>query len=45
MTGESRTKSLKEGQTTLAGMINIQKIVDIQVNRSFNESSLAAYLT
>ncbi|XOD68964.1 MAG: heavy metal translocating P-type ATPase [Flavobacteriales bacterium AspAUS03] len=44
LTGESRPQSLKEGQSVLAGMINIHKAVTIHVNHVFDDSSLARIL-
>lgn len=44
LTGESRPQKLKSGQNVLAGMINLQKSVEIEVTRIFNDSSLARIL-
>lgn len=45
LTGESKPKSIDKGETVLAGMINEQKVVEVQVTKLFNESSLARILT
>lgn len=44
LTGESRPQRLQNSQNVLAGMINIQKTVEIQVSRIFKDSSLARIL-
>ena len=45
LTGESKPVSLEKGETVLAGMINEAKVVELQVTKLFNESSLARILT
>lgn len=44
LTGESKPASIKEGETVLAGMINLDKVVEIKVTKVFGESSLARIL-
>lgn len=44
LTGESKPSSIKQGETVLAGMINLDKVVEIKVSKIFAESSLARIL-
>lgn len=44
LTGESKPSSIKEGEMVLAGMINLDKVIDIKVTKVFSESSLARIL-
>ncbi len=44
LTGESKPSSIKEGELVLAGMINLDKVVEIKVTKVFAESSLARIL-
>ncbi len=44
LTGESKPNSIKEGEAVLAGMINLDKVVEIKVTKVFAESSLARIL-
>lgn len=44
LTGESKPNSIKEGEAVLAGMINLDKVVEIKVTKVFGESSLARIL-
>ena len=44
LTGESKPTSIKEGETVLAGMINLDKVIEIKVTKVFAESSLARIL-
>ncbi len=44
LTGESKPTTIKEGEAVLAGMINIDKVVEIKVTKVFGESSLARIL-
>lgn len=45
LTGESKPSSFDKGATVLAGMINEDKVVELQVTKLFNDSSLARILT
>jgi len=45
LTGESKPSSIGKGETVLAGMINEAKVVELQVTKLFNDSSLARILT
>jgi Zn2+/Cd2+-exporting ATPase len=44
LTGESKPQSLKKGETVLAGMINLEKIIEVEVTKLFTESSIARIL-
>lgn len=44
LTGESKPQSLKKGETVLAGMINLEKIIEVEVTKLFKESSIARIL-
>lgn len=45
LTGESKPSTFEKGDTVLAGMINQEKVVELQVTKLFNDSSLARILT
>ena len=44
LTGESKPDTIKQGESVLAGMINLDKVVEIKVSKVFAESSLARIL-
>ncbi len=44
LTGESQPSSIAKGETVLAGMINLDKVIEIKVTKKFAESSLARIL-
>lgn len=44
LTGESKPDTKRKGETVLAGMINLEKVVEIKVSKIFSESSLARIL-
>ena len=44
LTGESKPKSIKKGEHVLAGMINLEKIIEVEVTKLFTESSIARIL-
>lgn len=44
LTGESKPSSIKQGEAVLAGMINLDKVIEIEVTKVFAESSLARIL-
>jgi Zn2+/Cd2+-exporting ATPase len=44
LTGESKPNTLKQGETVLAGMINLDKVIEIKATKIFAESSLARIL-
>ncbi len=45
LTGESRPRNIREGETVLAGMIATDRVVRIAVSKPFNDSALARILT
>jgi Cd2+/Zn2+-exporting ATPase len=44
LTGESRPRTLRAGETVLAGMISIDKAVEIRAEKAYADSSLARIL-
>lgn len=44
LTGESKPNSIKKDENVLAGMLNLEKVVEIQVTKKFEDSSLAKIL-
>ncbi len=44
LTGESKPQSIYKGEPVLAGMMNMDKVVEIKVSRIFADSSLARIL-
>ncbi|MDR1645987.1 MAG: cadmium-translocating P-type ATPase [Tannerellaceae bacterium] len=44
LTGESRPRTLRTGETVLAGMISIDKAVEIRAEKAYSDSSLARIL-
>jgi len=44
LTGESRPKSISKGEQVLAGMLNLDKVVELEVTKKFSDSSLAKIL-
>lgn len=44
LTGESKPKSIYKGGTVLAGMLNLDKVIELKVSRKFVDSSLARIL-
>ncbi|MDR0349031.1 MAG: cadmium-translocating P-type ATPase [Tannerella sp.] len=44
LTGESTPKTIYEGETVLAGMLNIDRVIDLQVTKKFEDSSLSRIL-
>lgn len=44
LTGESKPKSIYKGGTVLAGMLNLDKVIELKVSRKFADSSLARIL-
>lgn len=45
LTGESKPADIRKGETVLAGMINQSKVVELEVTKLYNDSSLARILT
>jgi len=44
LTGESKPKTISEGETVLAGMLNVDKVITIKVTKKYEDSSLARIL-
>ncbi|WP_309425081.1 heavy metal translocating P-type ATPase [Daejeonella oryzae] len=44
LTGESKPSTLRKGENILAGMINQEKLLELRVNKLYNDSSLARIL-
>lgn len=44
LTGESTPRTIVKGETVLAGMLNFDKVIELQVTRKFADSSLARIL-
>lgn len=44
LTGESKPNSIKKDEQVLAGMLNLEKVVEIQTTKKFKDSSLAKIL-
>lgn len=44
LTGESKPTSIKQGEKVLAGMLNLEKVIEIKVTKIFADSSLASIL-
>ena len=44
LTGESKPETIRKDETVLAGMLNLEKVIEIQTTKKFNDSSLAKIL-
>lgn len=44
LTGESRPKTIEKGEQILAGMLNLDKVIELKVSKKFTDSSLARIL-
>lgn len=44
LTGESKPDTIRKGELLLAGMLNLEKVVEAEVTKKFNESSLSKIL-
>lgn len=44
LTGESKPKSIKKGESVLAGMLNLDKVIEVRTTKIFSDSSLARIL-
>ncbi len=44
LTGESKPKTLRKEETVLAGMLNLDKVIEIQVEKLYEDSSLSKIL-
>ena len=44
LTGESKPKTIEKGETVLAGMLNLDKVIELKVSKKYADSSLARIL-
>lgn len=44
LTGESKPKTIGKGETVLAGMLNLEKVIELKVTKKYADSSLARIL-
>ncbi len=44
LTGESKPKTIRKGENVLAGMLNIDKVIEIKVTKKYENSSLSRIL-
>lgn len=44
LTGESKPRTIRQGETVLAGMLNLDKVIEIEVQKEYENSSLAKIL-
>lgn len=44
LTGESKLKTIREGESVLAGMLNLDAVIEIKVSREYKDSSLSKIL-
>ncbi|MDR3119138.1 MAG: heavy metal translocating P-type ATPase [Mediterranea sp.] len=44
LTGESIPRTIRAGETVLAGMLNLDKVVEVQVEKKYEDSSLSKIL-
>lgn len=44
LTGESKPKTIREGENILAGMLNMDKVIHIRVTKKYEDSSLSRIL-
>lgn len=44
LTGESKPKTINKGETVLAGMLNLDRVIELKVTKKFADSSLARIL-
>lgn len=44
LTGESKPETIQKDETVLAGMLNLEKVIEIQTTKKFNDSSLGKIL-
>ncbi len=44
LTGESKPKKISKGEVVLAGMLNIDRVIELKVTKKFSDSSLARIL-
>lgn len=44
LTGESRPKMVRKGETVLSGMLNLENVITVQVTKKFKDSALSRIL-
>lgn len=44
LTGESRPRTIRKGDDALAGMINLNQVIELQITRNFENSSISRIL-
>lgn len=44
LTGESKPRTIEKGETVLAGMLNLDKVIELRVTKKYADSSLARIL-
>ncbi|WP_255491489.1 heavy metal translocating P-type ATPase [Dysgonomonas sp. ZJ279] len=44
LTGESRPKTIREAENVLAGMVNLDNVIEVKVGKEYSDSSLAKIL-
>lgn len=44
LTGESKPVSYKQGEVVLAGMVNLEKVIEVEVQKKYSDSSLSRIL-
>lgn len=44
LTGESKPRTIRKDETVLAGMVNLEKVIELQVEKEYSDSSLAKIL-
>lgn len=44
LTGESKPQAIRKGETVLAGMLNLDKVIELKVTKKFADSALARIL-
>ncbi|MCD0489101.1 cadmium-translocating P-type ATPase [Pedobacter sp. MC2016-14] len=44
LTGESKPRTIRKGEPVLAGMLNLDKVIELKVKKEFKDSSLARIL-
>jgi len=45
LTGESTPRTIRKGETVLAGMLNLDKVIEVEVEKKYEDSSLSRILT
>lgn len=45
LTGESKPKTYRQGETVMAGMVNLENVIKVQVKKGFHNSSIARILS